>query len=81
MADLARRLGGVLRGAHNRNIGLRAVRAGLLTDADLAGPIPVEELLQLRGVPEEKIRELHEKIGELTVERDFRRRAHAPKRC
>jgi len=62
VADLSRRLGGVLRGAHNRNLGLRAVRAGLLTDADLAGPVPVEELLQRKGVPAEKIRELREEI-------------------
>jgi len=62
VADLARRLGGVLRGAHNRNLGLRAVRAGLLTAADLAGPVPVEELLQKKGVPAERIRELREEI-------------------
>jgi len=62
VADLARRLGGVLRGAQNRNLGLRAVRAGLLTDADLAGPFQVEELLQMKGVPPEKIKELREEL-------------------
>jgi serine/threonine protein kinase len=62
VADLARRLGGVLRGAQNRNLGLRAVRAGLIADADLAGPFQVEELLQMKGVAPEKIKELREEM-------------------
>jgi len=60
--DLARRLGSVLRSAQDRNLGRRAVRAGLLTEQDLSGPIGVEELLRVKGVPAERIRELQDEL-------------------
>lgn len=60
--NLARRLGNVLRGAQDRTLGLRAVRAGLLSEADLAGPFGVEELLRVKGVPAERVRELQEEL-------------------
>lgn len=63
--DLARRLGSVLRSAQDRSLGLRAVRAGLLKEADLAGPIGIEDLLRVKGVAPERIQELR---GELDRE-------------
>jgi len=60
--DLARRLGSVLRGAQDRSLGLRALRAGLITDQELAGPVGVEDLLRGKGVAPEKIKELHAEI-------------------
>jgi len=60
--DLARRLGGVLRSAQDRNLGRRAVRAGLLTEQELAGPAGAEDLLRRKGVPAERIRELQEEL-------------------
>jgi serine/threonine-protein kinase len=60
--DLARRLGSVLRGAQDRSLGLRAVRAGLITDQELAGPVGVEDLLRNKGIAPEKIRQLHAEI-------------------
>ena len=62
MSDLARRLGGVLRSAQDRTLGRRAVRAGLLTDAELSGPFQVDELLQMKGVAPERIKELHDEV-------------------
>ena len=60
--DLARRLGGILRGAQDRSLGLRALRAGLVTDQELAGSAGVEEVLRNKGVAPEKIKELHAEI-------------------
>jgi tetratricopeptide (TPR) repeat protein len=51
------RLGSLLRGEQDRALGRRALRAGLLSDADLAAG-PAEEALRARGVPDERIREL-----------------------
>ena len=48
--DLARRLGGILRGAQDRSLGLRALRAGLVTDQELSGSAGVEEVLRNKGV-------------------------------
>jgi serine/threonine protein kinase len=62
VSDLARRLGGVLRGAQDRTLGRRAVRAGLLTEAELAGPFHIDELLQMKGVAPERIKELHDEV-------------------
>jgi serine/threonine-protein kinase len=60
--DLARRLGSVLRSAQDRNLGRRAVRAGLLGEQDLSGPAGVEELLRARGVSAERIKELQDEL-------------------
>jgi serine/threonine-protein kinase len=60
--DLARRLGSVLRNAQDRNLGRRAVRAGLLTEQDLSGPIGVEELLRVKGVSAERLKELQDEL-------------------
>jgi len=65
-SDLARRLGGVLRGAQDRSFGRRAIRAGLLTEEDLEraleAPGGVEALLSLRGVPADEIRRLRDEL-------------------
>ncbi len=62
--DLFGRLGGVLRGAQDLSLGRRAVRAGLLTDMELArrGDRPVEDLLRARGVAPEEVRRLRTEI-------------------
>jgi tetratricopeptide (TPR) repeat protein len=60
--DLARRLGSVLRNAQDRNLGRRAVRAGLLSEQDLSGPAGVEELLRAKGVPAGRIKELQDEL-------------------
>jgi serine/threonine-protein kinase len=60
--DLARRLGSVLRNAQDRNLGRRAVRAGLLREQELTGPVGVEELLRGRGVSAERIKELQDEL-------------------
>ncbi|HVR83756.1 MAG TPA: protein kinase [Planctomycetota bacterium] len=62
MSDLARRLGGVLRSAQDKALGRRAVRAGLLKEAELQGPFQVDELLQMKGVAPERIKELHDEV-------------------
>jgi serine/threonine protein kinase len=62
VSDLARRLGGVLRGAQDRTLGRRAVRAGLLTEAELSGPFSIDELLQMKGVASDRIKEMREEI-------------------
>jgi serine/threonine protein kinase len=62
VGDLARRLGGVLRGAQDRALGRRAVRAGLLTDAELDGPFSIDELLQMKGVAPERVKELRDEV-------------------
>ncbi|MBV8878953.1 MAG: serine/threonine protein kinase [Planctomycetaceae bacterium] len=62
MSDLARRLGGVLRSAQDKTLGRRAVKAGLLTEAELTGPFGVDELLQMKGVAPELIKELRDDI-------------------
>ncbi len=60
--DLARRLGSVLRSAQDRNLGLRAVRAGLLSSHELSGPLGAEELLRGKGVAAERIKELQDEL-------------------
>jgi serine/threonine protein kinase len=62
VSDLARRLGGVLRSAQDKALARRAVRAGLLSEADLTGPFQVDELLHMKGVAPERIKELHDEI-------------------
>jgi tetratricopeptide (TPR) repeat protein len=70
------RLGNLLRGEQDRALGRRAVRAGLVAEADLAGR-SAEEALRAKGVPEERIREL-----KTSVDRDdfdvFKSRRPAP---
>ncbi len=63
MSDLAKRLGGVLRGAQDQKLGRRALRAGLLTEQELAaGNGGVEALLRSKGVSADQIRLLHAEI-------------------
>jgi len=62
VSDLARRLGGVLRSTQDKTLGRRAVRAGLLSEAELGGPFQVDELLQMKGVTPERIKELHDEV-------------------
>jgi tetratricopeptide (TPR) repeat protein len=70
------RLGNLLRGEQDRALGRRAVRAGLLTEADLAA-VSAEDALRSKGVPDARIRELKS-----SVDRDdfdvFKSRRPAP---
>src|SRR5579859_930171 len=43
-------------------LGRRAVRAGLLTEAEVGGPFQVDELLLMNGVPPERIKALHDEV-------------------
>jgi serine/threonine protein kinase len=67
MTDIAKRLGGVLRGAQDQKLGRRAVRAGILSEEELARILEhpnggVEALLRSRGVSSDQIRLLRAEI-------------------
>jgi hypothetical protein len=62
VSNLARRLGGVLRGAQDQTLGRRAVRAGLITEAELLGPFSIDALLLTKGVSADRIKELRDEV-------------------
>jgi hypothetical protein len=73
-SNLARRLGGVLRGEQERTLGRQAVRAGFLTEKELSDLVAraaadpesivsaVEAVLAAKGVASEQIRRLRDEV-------------------
>jgi serine/threonine-protein kinase len=67
-SDLTRRLGGVLRGAQDRSLGRRAVRAGFITGEELeralesAAPGALEALLLSKGAAPDDFRRLRDEV-------------------